>query len=318
MTTSFGFATTAAEVVAEIDLSGKRVVVTGGAGGVGVETARALASAGAEVTLAVRNMDAGRAAVVDIVASTANRAVRVAHLDLADLASVASFVSGWEGALDILVNNAAVMQLPELSRSAEGWEQHLATNHLGHFALTTGLHRPLAAAGGARVVMLSSSGHLLSPVVFDDLHYHFRPYDPRTAYGQSKTANALFAVGASARWEQDGIFANAVMPGAIRTNLQRYIKEETKRSWGIGDDYDQAKPPANWKTPEQGAATTVFVASSPVLEGIGGRYFENCNEAESVTDGAAHSYLAGVARYALEPSNADRLWEESLRAVPRP
>jgi NAD(P)-dependent dehydrogenase (short-subunit alcohol dehydrogenase family) len=177
----------AAEVVAGIDLSGRRAIVTGGASGIGIETARALAGAGAEVTVAVRNVEAGNRTAEDIAATTGNARVRVAPLDLADRASVASFVAAWDCPLHILVNNAGVMALPEM-RTPEGWEMQFATNHLGHFALATGLHRALTAAGGTRVVSVSSGGHLISPVVFDDIHFRVRAYEPWPAYGQSKTA----------------------------------------------------------------------------------------------------------------------------------
>ena len=185
------------------------------------------------------------------------------------------------------------MASPE-QHTPEGWEMQFATNYLGHFALALGLHKALAADGAARIVSVSSSGHLLSPVVFDDIHFAFRRYDPWLAYGQSKTASILFAVGATKRWLRDGITANALMPGAIATNLQRYVG-------GI------QTPPSRQKTPEQGAATSVLLATSPLLNGIGGRYFEDCNEAEIVTK-RTEDY-SGVAAYALNPDNADRLWE---------
>lgn len=297
--TPFGRYSTATEVVEGIDLSGKRAIVTGAASGIGVETARALASTGAEVTLAVRNIDAGAQTAADITATTGNQNIHVAPLDLSVQDSIAKFVAAWDEPLDILVNNAGVMALPE-QHTSEGWEMQFATNHLGHFALALGLHDALAADGAARIVSVSSSGHLMSPVVFDDIHFVFRPYDPWLAYGQSKTANILFAVGATARWFGDGITANALMPGAIATNLQRYVG-------GI------QTPPERQKTPEQGAATSVLLATSPLLEGIGGRYFEDCNEATIVTNG--NGYMSGVAPYALNPDNADRLWEESLRLL---
>src|SRR4051812_8930127 len=214
--TPFDAASTAADVLAGVDLSGRRVIVTGGASGIGIETARALAGAGAEVTLAVRDTAAGERTAEDITATTGNKQVLVAPLDLADQASVAAFVAAWEGPLHILVNNAGVMA-PPLTRTPEGWELQFATNHLGHFALATGLHSALAAARGARVVSLSSSAHLDSPVVFEDIHFRERPYTPYAAYGQSKTANVLFAVEATKRWAVDGITVNAVMPGGIRT-----------------------------------------------------------------------------------------------------
>jgi NAD(P)-dependent dehydrogenase (short-subunit alcohol dehydrogenase family) len=303
ITTPFNAGSTAAEVVAGIDLTGRRVIVTGGASGIGIETARALAGAGAEVTLAVRNAEAGERTAEDIVATTGNKQVFVAPLDLADQPSVAAFVAGWDGPLHILVNNAGVMASP-LARTPEGWELQFATNHLGHFALAAGLHRALAEAGGARVVSVSSSAHLNSPVVFDDIHFREREYDPWAAYGQSKTANVLFAVEATKRWASDGITVNALMPGGIRTNLQRYITDEDLRRMrarmGGG-------APA-WKTPEQGAATSVLVATSPLLDGVGGRYFEDCNEAEPNEPGTRR----GVAAYALDPAAAALLWEVSV------
>lgn len=298
ITTSFGFRSTAAEVAKGIDLSGRRVIVTGGASGIGLETARALAGIGAEVTLAVRDTDAGTRVAGDITATTRNKAIHVAKLDLTDRASIAAFVAAWDGPLHVLINNAGIMACPE-QRTAEGWELQFATNHLGHFALAVGLHDALAADGNARIVTVSSGAHMLSPVIFDDIHFVFRRYDPWLAYGQSKTANMLFAVGATARWVKDGITANALNPGAIATNLQRHVGGKL------------VTPPELQKTREQGAATSVFLATSPLLEGVGGRYFSDCNEVERVARRPAdHS---GVAPYALDPANADRLWEESLR-----
>ena len=251
------------------------------------------------MTLAVRNTDAGAQTATDITATTGSQNIHVAPLDLSDRDSITKFVAAWNEPLHILVNNAGVMALPE-QHTPEGWEMQFATNYLGHFALALGLHDALAADGAARIVSVSSSGHLMSPVVFDDIHFAFRPYDPWLAYGQSKTANILFAIGATARWFKDGITANALMPGAIATNLQRYVG-------GI------KTPPERQKTSEQGAATSVLLATSPLLEGIGGRYFEDCNEAAIVTNG--NGYMSGVAPYALNPDNADRLWEESLRLL---
>jgi len=300
--TPFSSVSTAADVIAGVDLTGRRAVVTGGGSGIGIETARALAGAGAEVTLAVRNGAAGRRTAADITATTGNTQVLVAPLDLAAVGSVASFVAAWDGPLHILVNNAGVMACPEMY-TPEGWELQFATNHLGHFALATGLHRALAA-DGARVVSVSSTAHLRSPVVFEDIHFRHRPYEPWSAYGQSKTANVLFAVEATRRWAGDGIAVNAVMPGGIRTNLQRYVTDEDlarlRAESGGG-------APA-WKTPEQGAATSVLVATSPWLAGVGGRYFEDCNEAGRNQPGTRR----GVAAYALDPEAAARLWQVSL------
>lgn len=300
ITTPFGFQSTAAEVAEGIDLSGKRVIVTGASSGIGVETARALARTGAAVTLAVRNLDVGARVAADITATTGNRDIRVATLDLSDPVSIAAFVADWDGPLHVLVNNAGIMALPELQLTSGGCEMQFATNHLGHFALALGLHDALTADGAARIVSVSSSAHQLSPVVFDDIHFAFRPYDPRLAYGQSKTANVLFAVAATARWAGDGITVNALMPGAIATNLQRHLG-------GMKTPIEQRK------TPEQGAATSVLLAASPLLEGVGGRYFVDCNEALPVIQRTDD--MSGVAPYALDPDNADRLWEESLRLL---
>ena len=302
ITTPFGAATTAGDVVAGLDLSGRRVIVTGGASGIGTETARALASAGAEVTIAVRDPAAGQRAADGIAAATGPGRIRVAALDLSDQCSVASFAAGWQGPLHALVNNAGVMASPE-TRTPEDWELQFATNHLGHFALALSLHRVLAAAGGARIVSVSSSAHLRSPVVFGDIHFTRRPYDPWLAYGQSKTANVLFAVEAARRWADDGITANALMPGAIRTRLQRYVTDA---------ELDRVRAQAGgggaaWKTVRQGAATSVLLAASPLVEGVTGRYFEDCGDAGPHEPGTRR----GVAGYALDPEAAARLWEVS-------
>ena len=197
------------------------------------------------------------------------------------------------------------MALPELQRSALGCEMQFASNFLGHFVLAVQLRNALASAGGARVVSVSSTGHLFSPMVFDDLHYRFRPYDPMTAYGQSKTATVLLAVEVTARWADDGIVSNALNPGAIATGLQ-------KHTGGL------RTPEEFQKTVQQGASTSVLLAASPLVEGFGGRYFENNNEADVVTERAENLGRAGgVASYALDGDNATRLWREasSLTAV---
>lgn len=298
--TPFGFASTADEVMAGIDLTGKRAIVTGGASGIGIETARALASAGAEVVLAVRRVDVGEDIATTIRAATGNPQVHAAALDLADLRSVETFTRTWQGALHILVNNAGVMAIPTLERTAEGWEMQFATNFLGHFALTQGLFAAMVRAGGARIVSVSSSGNLFAPVLFDDLHFDFIPYDPLVAYGQSKSGCALLAVEATRRWSAHGIFANALNPGAIATNLQ-------KHTGGL------KTPPERRKTVAQGAATSVLLAAHPLLDGIGGRYFEDGNEAATVTRRPAD--YTGVAHYAMNADNARRLWDVATTLV---
>lgn len=277
-----------------VDLAGRRAVVTGATSGLGIETARRLACAGAEVTLAVRRPPAGEEVARQLRAETGNPEIRLAPLDLADLASVRAFAAAWRGPLHLLVNNAGIMALPELERTPQGVELQFATNFLGHFALTLGLHDALVCAGSARVVNVSSSANTFSPVLFDDPHFRFIPYSPFVAYGQSKTALILFAVAADARWSGQGIRCNALNPGAIATNLQ-------KHTGGL------KTPPALRKSVEQGAATTLLLAASALLEGVGGRYFEDCNEAR-VVSARPTDFSGGVAAYALDQANASRLW----------
>jgi NAD(P)-dependent dehydrogenase (short-subunit alcohol dehydrogenase family) len=292
----FGFSTTAAEVIDGVDLSGKTAIVTGGASGIGIETVRALAGAGAAVTIAARRPDAAAEIAQQLTQQTGGPEIAVRALDIADQASVHRFVDEWTGPVDLLVNNAGILATPELTRTPEGWELQLATNHLGHAALTLGLHDALAAGGGARVVVVSSSGHLYSPVVFDDLHFRFRPYDPVVAYGQSKSATSLFSVALTNQWADDGIFSNSVMPGAIATNLQRH-------TGGL------RTPAERRKTPEQGAATTVWAAVSPLLDGVGGLYLEDVQVAPTVTERTPEA--SGAAPYISDPGNAERIWQIS-------
>jgi NAD(P)-dependent dehydrogenase (short-subunit alcohol dehydrogenase family) len=255
--------------VAGLDLTRVRAIVTGASSGIGLETARALASAGAEVTLAVRNTEAGAKAAEDIAKLTRNERVRVAALDLANQASVATFVQNWSGPLHLLINNTGVIP-STLSRTMEGWEVQFATNYLGHFALSLGLHNALAIGAGergeTRIVMVSSTAHMRSPVVFDDIHFEQREYDPQVAYAQSKTADSLFAVEATRRWAADGIVANAVNPGGVATGLQRDFTQKQK-------DY-LAKAEASgvfvYKTVEQGLpppSSRQLPPNSPTLAG---------------------------------------------------
>lgn len=309
LTTPFGANSTASEVLEGVDLSGKTAIVTGGASGIGIETARALAGAGADVTLAVRNLDSGADAAADIRASTGSDLVRASYLDLADRPTLTAFGESWQGPLDILVNNAGIMATP-LTRTPEGYELQFANNHLGHFALALALHDALAAAGGARIVSLTSTGHLRSDVVFDDLMFERREYDPWLGYGQAKTANSLFAVGVSQRWADDGITANAVHPGGIMTNLQRHMDPAEFRARGWVDENGKQNPA--FKSPEQGASTSALIAGSPLVAGVSGRYFEDANEAEPFDP---ESPARGVKAYALDPESADRLWNVSLELI---
>ncbi|MEV7388402.1 SDR family NAD(P)-dependent oxidoreductase [Streptomyces sp. NPDC091215] len=307
VTTPFGAQTTAAETLAGIDLSGRRAVVTGGASGIGRETARVLSAAGAEVTIGVRDLAAGAQVAEEITPSGGPGTVRAARLDLADQTSVRAFLEAWQGPMHILVLNAGVMASP-LERTKEGWEMQFATNHLGHFALATGLHGALAAARGARVVAVSSVGHVNGDVLFDDINFEQHPYDPWAAYSQSKTANVLFAVEAGRRWAPDSIAVNALNPGRITsTRLGRHIGDISNSP----SSFDATSTDVSWKNIEQGAATSVLLAASPLVEGVTGRYFEDCNEAGPHRPGVRR----GVAAHAVDPRNAARLWQISLDMV---
>ncbi|MGC4864829.1 SDR family NAD(P)-dependent oxidoreductase [Micromonospora sp. DT53] len=290
ITTPFGFESTADEVLAGVDLTGKRAIVTGGATGIGRETTRALATAGAEVTIATRDVNAGRQ-----VAESTPGDIRVVPLDLADLDSVDAFTRAWQGPLHILVNNAGVMAVPDRRLTAQGHELQFGTNYLGHFALTVGLHDDLAAAGEARIVSVSSNAHFMSDITYDDIDYVHRDYNPWTAYGQSKTGDVLLAVEATRRWNAEGIVANSLNPGAIATGLQ-------KHTGGL------RTPEHLRKTPPQGAATSVLLAASPLLDGVGGRYFEDCNESPTLT-APPEMFGKGVAAWAVDADNAAQLWD---------
>ena len=315
ISTVFDATSTADDVVAGLDLTSVRAIVTGATSGLGRETARALASTGAEVTLAVRNTDAGTKVANDIAATTRNNAIHVAHLDLADPATITRFVDDWDGPLQLLINNAGIMS-SALTRTQPGWELQFATNHLGHFALAVGLHDALATGaaerGEARIVALTSGAHMYSPVVFDDIHFTRRAYDPQLAYGQSKTANSLFTVEATRRWAADGIVANAVNPGGVSTGIQRDFTQDMK------DYLDQLEAAGvfAYKSVQQGAATTLVAATAPEFAHSGGHYLDDGNEAGTVPDDAE---LAGnshaVKRWALDPATAQKLWQVSLDMI---
>jgi NAD(P)-dependent dehydrogenase (short-subunit alcohol dehydrogenase family) len=304
--TSAGRRMTAADVLAGVDLTGRRYLVTGGGSGLGLASVEALVGAGAAVTIATRDP-----ANVDTLPRSED--VDVRQLDLADLDSVRSFVRAWDGPLDGLVANAGVMALPERRLSASGWEMQLATNHLGHFALALGLHEHLVAAGDARVVVVSSGAQLLAPLDLDDPHFARRPYDPWIAYAQSKTADVLMAVGMARRWAGDGITANAVAPGWIRTRLQRHLDPVSLRSMGVYEEDGQMHTPAFFKTPEQGAADQVALVAAPTMARVTGRYFEDGRPAAVVEGGTGQQ--SGVASWSIDPDTADRLWELGLAAI---
>jgi NAD(P)-dependent dehydrogenase (short-subunit alcohol dehydrogenase family) len=291
ITTSFGPKTTAAEVLRGVDLTGRRYIVTGGGSGIGVATTRALRGAGATVTVATRNPAPGER-----------------HLDLTDLDTVAKFVAGWSGPLDGLVCNAGIMALPSRQVSRDGWELQLATNFLGHFALVTGLRENLR---GGRVAIVSSGAQLRQPVDFDDPQFERRPYDRWAAYGQSKTAGVLLAVGIGRHWPDDGVTANALDPGYIHTRLQRHLDRDTMRSLGGMDADGNLVTPDFYKTPEQGAATSVLLVASPLLDGVTGGYFLD-NQQAPAGPGGPDAPAGRVADWALDPDAADRLWALAL------
>lgn len=313
----FGAFTPARIVAGEHDLNGRNIIVTGGASGIGLETARALAGAGADVMLAVRDRSAGERAAVHINESIGADKVVAGTLDLASLSSVSSFVDAWgDQPLDVLINNAGVMACPQAYTSDE-LEMQIGVNHFGHFLLSIGLARALMNAAeedrAARVVSLSSIGHRRSPIHFDDVHYRNRPYDKWEAYGQSKTANALFAVAFDERFAEHGINANAVMPGGIMTPLQRHLSQDEMAAMGWLDE--DGKPVEGFKTPEQGASTSVWAAVADELEGEGGLYLEDCSVAMPWTKDRPNH---GVMDHALDPEAAERLWilsEETVGAT---
>jgi NAD(P)-dependent dehydrogenase (short-subunit alcohol dehydrogenase family) len=316
----FNAATTAQEVMVGINLSDKTAIVTGGYSGLGLETARVLRLAGARVIVPARDVTRAAKALAGI-------DVETWPMDLLDPVSIDAFADRFiasEKALHILVNSAGVMAVPELTRDARGYEVQFATNHLGHFQLTTRLLPALRRAKGARVVSVSSLGHRYSPVVFDDLHFEHRPYDPWLAYGQSKTANILFALALDVREKKEGIHAFSLHPGSIaETNLGKHIPQSQLIAQGILDAQGQPirDPARQLKTIGQGAATQVWCATSPQLDGMGGLYCENVEVAGPMQEQSAKTTMGdstrrtGVMPYAVDSVAAERLWEVSEKLV---
>ncbi|MEO3750129.1 SDR family NAD(P)-dependent oxidoreductase [Streptomyces sp. B6B3] len=315
----FTAASTADEVLRGIDLSGTNVVVTGGHVGLGLETTRALSRAGASVTVGSRDPDRAASSL------TCVERVEIARLDLLDPTSIDAFATRYVASdrpLHILVNNAGVMG-GDLVRDARGYESQFATNHLGHFQLTRGLLPALRAAHGARVVNVSSGGHQLSDIRWDDPHFT-TGYEGMLAYGQSKTANVLFAVELDRRWADDGIRGYAVHPGiAFGTALGPWITDDELRAMGILDDAGQPiiDPDRELKTPHQAASTSVFAATNPRLADVGGVYLKD-NDIAPLNDptppvafGTEPITLPGVAPHAVDPASARRLWDLSTRLL---
>jgi NAD(P)-dependent dehydrogenase (short-subunit alcohol dehydrogenase family) len=315
ITSPFGAKSTAREVVAGHDLSGKVAIVTGAATGIGVETARALALGGAEVIIAARKPELGEEIANQINEEVGLKRVSFGMLDLSSLEAVRHFAHRWgDRRLNLLINNAGVMACP-LARTVDGLEMQIGTNHFGHFLLSVLLAPNLvdgAAHSGhrSRLVSLSSIGHRRSGVNFEDPNYLTRPYDKWEAYGQAKTANSLFALGFDKRFKDKGVNANAVMPGGIMTPLQRYLPIEEQRALGWLDENDQ--PREGFKTTEQGAATSVWAAVGDELDGVGGLYLEDCAQAVPWSKEAP---WVGVMPHALDPEAAERLWALSVETT---
>ena len=295
----FGARSTAQEVLEGIDLTGKVAIVTGGYSGLGLETTRALAGAGAHVVVPARRRTTAEEALAGM------DRVEVDELDLADLASVRAFAERFLASgrtAEIVINNAGIMACPE-TRVGPGWEAQFATNHLGHFTLVNLLWQAIAREG-TRVVSVSSAGHRRSPMRWDDVMFE-RGYDKWEAYGQAKTANVLFAVHLDALGRDSGVRAFAVHPGGIRTPLQRHLTTEEMVAAGWIDEQGNLIA-TGFKTPEQGAATQVWAATSPQLEEMGGVYCEDCDIAEPVP--SDDTTAGGVREYAINRDEAARLW----------
>jgi NAD(P)-dependent dehydrogenase (short-subunit alcohol dehydrogenase family) len=307
----FGAKTTTDEVIEGIDLNGKTVVITGTSAGLGSETARIMAKAGATVVMAARDAQKNGNAISAIRAALPHAKLQHVTLDLSDLASVrraAGEILAAHPRIDMLINNAGIMACP-LMHTTDGFEMQFGTNHLGHFLLTCLLVPALKTAPAARIVSLSSGGHRIGPVDFDDPNFERRPYHNWLAYGQAKTANALFAVGLTQRLQKFGITANAVHPGSIATELGRHLTEadvEMMKSWSSQGMHIE------YKTPAQGAATQVWAAVSPELANISGHYLEDCHI--GVADDAPTD-MTGYASYALDAAAAEQLWTLSEKSV---
>ncbi|WP_330281218.1 SDR family NAD(P)-dependent oxidoreductase [Streptomyces sp. NBC_00588] len=300
----FGATSTADDVLAGIDLQGKLAVVTGGYSGIGLETTRALTKAGAHVVVPARRRSTAEEALTGI------DGVEVDELDLGDLESVRAFAERFLASgrtIDIMIDSAGIMACPE-TRVGPGWEAQFATNHLGHFALVNRLW-PAIEPGGARIVSVSSRGHHNLGMRWDDVMWT-TGYDKWQAYGQAKTANVLFAVHLDRLGRDAGVRAFSLHPGGILTPLQRHLAKEEMIERGWIDEAGNPLNPAGFKTPQQGAATQVWAATSPQLDGLGGVYLEDCDIAEPAVDG---DQTSGVKSWATDPEQAARLWELSAR-----
>lgn len=312
-----GFSSTTDEVLDGDDLAGVTVLVTGASTGLGEETSRALAAHGAKVLMAVRDRHRGEGAAQRIRAAHPDAELDVLVVDLASLSSVRHFAGSLLAAaprLDVLIANAGLMACP-FGRTTDGFELQWGTNHLGHFLLANLVRPAMVAAGGSRLVSLSSAGHRGSDIDLADPGFDRTPYDPFVAYGRAKTANALFAVGWERRFGDLGHHAFSVHPGGIHTELGRHMTEETVKA--LRARLASAASPMEWKTVPQGAATSVWAATAAELDGHGGAYLEDCGVAPLIDPSGppVPSGGPGVMPYALDAASADRLWEYSMDAV---
>ena len=303
-----GFNSTAQDVVRKVDVAGCQVVLTGASSGIGIETARALAKAGAQLVLGVRDIAKAQIALQDIALASAS-SMRIERLDLSEPNSVIDFAGKIAGPVDILIANGGVSKTPE-THLPNGLDVRFATNHLGHFLLAHRLERQMAQRG-ARIVVVSSAGHKGMPVRMDDLQWQTRPHIDGAAYAESKSANILFAQEATRRWGGQQIFANAVLPGSSLTGLQRYHSEALKRQIGFIDVNGSINDRV--KSAEQAAATSVWAATAPELAGKGGLILEDC--AEAVPVGPNTHPWAGFDASVADPETARILWDHSLELV---
>ncbi len=308
----FGPKSEPSDILASVDLSGKKALVTGGYSGIGLETVRALVDAGVDVIAPARDKKRATEALSGIVPPD-----KIGEMDLSDLDSVRKFTEAFAascGPLDIIIANAGVMACPE-QRTAQGLEWQLGVNHFGHFVMITGLLDNLAAANGARIVALSSIGHRISGIRFDDMHFTNGDYEKWTSYGQSKTAKALLAVELDKRYGERGIRSFSVHPGGIFTPLQRHLPNEEMvvLGWTKEDGSPSDTAAQFFKTPTQGCTTSLFCATSSQLDGIGGVYCENADIATQVD--ADSKEPAGVRPWAVDQGDAERLWAETEKTL---
>ncbi|HHL42348.1 MAG TPA: SDR family NAD(P)-dependent oxidoreductase, partial [Hellea balneolensis] len=296
----------------DLDLQGKYFIFTGGYSGLGLEGVRALAAAGASVIVPARSR---AKAEQDLSALTGD--IEIADMDLGDINSVRKFAAEYVASgrpLHGLINNAGIMACP-LARVGKDWESQFGICHLGHFELTRRLEKPLKNTQGARVVALSSAAHIITDIHWDDPHFHSHDYDKWQAYGQAKSANALFARGLDARWKNDDVRAFSLHPGGIFTPLQRHLSEEdmVALGWKNADGSIPDGIKAMFKSPEQGGATALWCALNPALDGMGGVYCEDCDIAQQATEDSQRYEHAR--EWICDPQKAERLWEMSEKMI---